>query len=240
MADIIEQKIGDLAQNNAKYIKIFQKFGLDFFCKGDLKLLEAISEAEVDLGEIMPFLYEVQQSPATGIEVNIGDWPLDLLSDYIQKTHHVYTEKTLTYLRQVVREFLEKNLPEREIINNFQPYLEEIAGELGAHMKREELILFPTIKRIVMSRGKIENPGAKTVQNPVDKMIHEHNTQFELLKKIRKILNHYQIFDTASKEFFDIVKNMEDLDKDLGIHLHLENNLLFPCVVALEKSKIDN
>lgn len=238
MEEIFNKEIGVLAQQDYRYIKIFQQFDLDFFCKGTLTLNEVILNSQVDKNEVVNLVNQIQNSEATGLEVDIDSWPLDLLANYIQKTHHIFTDKILVDLKTAIGLFLENDLPEKEIISAFKTPLESMAGELGAHMKREELVLFPTIKKIVMTRGKLDDPGERTVQNPVDKMIHEHDTQFVLLQEIRRILANYKLTKEASKEYVEIVSMMKSLDKDLGIHLHLENNILFPKAVKLEHSKV--
>lgn len=238
MEEVLDKEIGVLAQQDFRNIKVFQKFNLDFFCNGKATLKEAILNSKANKEEVMGLLDGLKGAEAVGMEANIDNWPLDLLSDYIQKTHHIFTDKILVHLKTAVSSYLENDLPEKEVVSKLRVPLESMAGELGAHMKREELVLFPTIKRIVMTRGVLDDPGDRTVRNPVDKMIHEHDTQFILLQEIRSILTNYTLKDGDSKEYKEIVSMMKQLDNDLGIHLHLENNILFPKAVELERSKV--
>lgn len=239
MEHILDQKISDLATEEYSLIQLFQKNKIDFYCKGSLTLKEALKNAEVDETEFLNRISKLERNKKKGYSVNIDDWPLDLVADYIQKTHHRFTDQILVKIKTAVNTCLEDGLEGNEMLIAFKEQLELLAKELGGHMKKEELILFPYIRKMIATRGKMEEPRFKTVENPIDMMIHEHDTAFQLLKNIRAILDDYKINDLMGAETNDIVKSMRELDHDLGLHLHLENNILFPKVIEFEKNKLN-
>ena len=239
MEELLKIKIQDLAKENFSNIQLFQSYNVDFYCKGGLTLKEALTNSSVNQDEFLGKLKKIQENEHIKYEVDVKNWPLDLLADYIQKTHHLFTDQILVNIRGKINEYLEKGLECSDKITQFKIPFEQLAQELGAHMKREELILFPTIKRIVATRGKLEDPGLKTVKTPVDKMIHEHDTQHQFIKEIRNILNGYSLNDKNPKDYNEIVSLMNDLDLNLSLHLHLENNILFPRALELERSKLN-
>lgn len=113
-----------------------------------------------------------------------------------------------------------------------------LAGELAVHMKKEELILFPYIRKMVVSKNNHEemwHPGFGTVQNPIQTMMHEHDIEGERFGKISELSSNYNppshVCNTY-KVTYSLLKEFED---DLHLHIHLENNILFPKAIELEK-----
>lgn len=239
MDQLLKKRTQDLAKENFANIRLFQHYNIDFYCHGGLTLEKALSNSKVQSDKFIEELKAIQEQPKKEYVVDIKNWPLDLLSDYIQKTHHRFTDQILVEIKEKTNEYLIQELPYSNEIEAFKILFEQLAKELGAHMKREELLLFPTIKKIVNTRDKIDDPGDKTVKNPVDQMIHEHDTQNQLVEKIRRRLNNYVIDGEKPQAYRDIIHLMEKLDLDLSLHLHLENNILFPKAVELESSKLN-
>ncbi len=239
MDKLLDIKIQDLAKADFANIQLFQSYHLDFFCKGNLTLEEALMNAEVQPTEFLKKLSAIQEDPQKKYEVDVAHWPLDLLADYIQKTHHRFTDQLLINIREKIIDSLKEGIQESKEIEQIKVSFEQLAQELGAHMKREELILFPMIKKIIAVRGKLENPREKSVKQPVDKMIHEHDTQFLLVKEIKRLLGSNSLNESVSKEYKEIAALLNELFLDLSLHLHLENNILFPKAVELEKQKLN-
>ena len=122
--------------------------------------------------------------------------------------------------------------------SELQPLVLELAGELGGHMKKEELILFPFIRKMVNSKRKLDPPRFTTVENPIEMMEHEHVTSRNLISKIRKLTHNYELTDGTDGELVYILTLIKALDEDLIQHLHVENNILFPKAIVMEKRKV--
>lgn len=238
MKQILNQKIGDLAIESFSFIQLFQKYKVDFYCEGSLMLKEALNNAEIDVDMFLKESTELQFQKNHLYNVKIDQWPLDLLADYIQKTHHRFTDQILVDIKNGVNEYLSDKQKVDDTILTFKEQIELLAKELGGHMKKEELILFPYIRKMIATRGAMVKPRFESVGNPIDMMIHEHNKAFLLLKNIRLIFNNYEINDMDSIKMNEIKLLMSDLDHDLTLHLHLENNILFPKVIEFEKNKL--
>ncbi|MCB0423860.1 MAG: hemerythrin domain-containing protein, partial [Mangrovimonas sp.] len=112
------------------------------------------------------------------------------------------------------------------------------AGELAAHMKKEELILFPFIKELVKAKldsHKVSQPSFGTVENPIAMMMNEHDNEGERFRQIAKLTNNYQPPADACNTYRVTYAMLEEFEKDLHLHIHLENNILFPKTINLEK-----
>lgn len=228
MEELMNVKVGELAGRNFLFIRLFTALGIDFYCDGELPLKEAADEAGVDKVILGDRLKQIGEEPIHNYEVRIGQWPLDLLADYIEKTHHRYTEKTTMTLKTMVEHYLGKASDNEGIIKQFQPLLAELTGAMAVHMKREELTFFPAIRKMAASRGKADAIPVKPLNTTVDMFIHEHSQQHDSLVRIRKLFASYTLKAADDKAFNEIMLLMKELEEDLALHLHLENNLLFP------------
>lgn len=231
------QIIGELVAQNYKTASIFKKFKIDFCCNGNRTISEACSRKNLDT-EIL--LEELQKTISEGTETNIdfNSWELDLLADYIEKTHHRYVnskiEEIKPYLNKVARVHGDHNpeLKEIELLFNHS------AEELAHHMQKEEMILFPFIRNMVslkIEEKPLLHPHFGTVENPIAMMKHEHQNEGERFEKISELSNHYNPPAYACNTYkvtFALLKEFED---NLHQHIHLENNILFPKAIELER-----
>src|SRR5690606_29669799 len=173
---------------------------------------------------------DIQKLPeGTQSTIDYDSWPVDLLADYIEKKHHRYvTEKIpiiLNYLNKISEVHGDKH-PELMEINTL---FRSCAEELTKHMKREELILFPFIRKMVSTANPDDlKPPFGTVQNPVRSMMHEHDLEGERFRKIAALSNGYTPPADACNTYKVSYAMLKEFEDDLHLHIHLENNILFP------------
>ena len=232
-----EKTIGDFVAENFRTAEVFKKYNIDFCCKGGRTVEEACDKKKVSPEEIYKELEEVANRKSEDIDFN--SWPLDLLADYVEKTHHRYVEEKsamlIPYLNKLCKVHGERH-PELFEINEL---FIGSAQDLAAHMKKEELILFPFIKQMVEAKKNGEAlpaPRFGTVENPVAMMKHEHEAEGERFVKIAELTNNYEFPDDACGTYQVTYKMLEDFQNDLHKHIHLENNILFPKAIAMEKT----
>jgi regulator of cell morphogenesis and NO signaling len=134
------QIIGELVAQNYKTASIFKKFKIDFCCNGNRTISEACDRKNLDPNVLIKELEDTTKITEQNIDFN--SWELDLLADYIEKTHHRYViskiEEIKPYLNKVVKVHGDHNpeLKEIEVLFN------QSAQELTHHLQKEEMILF--------------------------------------------------------------------------------------------------
>src|SRR5690554_809264 len=168
MEHLLEEKISSLAIDDFAFILVAQEFNVDFYCKGNATLKEALRVANINEKKFLSDYNKNKDQNKRDYSVKIEEWPLDLLSDYIQKTHHRFTDQILVELKNEVNEYLDNETAQKSLMEKFKIELELLAKELGGHMKKEELILFPFIRKMTAARDKIDKPGFKSVENPIE------------------------------------------------------------------------
>lgn len=230
--------IGELVAQDYRTAQVFKNHGIDFCCNGNRTIEDACKNKNMESSVLIEKLEQaMQKNSNTG--TNYNAWPPDLLADYIEKTHHRYVERKIQeitpFLNKVVRVHGERHPELQEIEQLFN----ETAGELTAHMKKEELILFPFIRKMVNTQNNPEQmtrPMFGTVQNPIEMMQHEHDTEGERFRKIAALTQNYTPPADACNTYRVTFALLKEFEEDLHLHIHLENNILFPKAVELEKS----
>ena len=227
--------IGEIVAKDYKSATIFKKYGIDFCCNGNRTIAKACND---NVNEIDKIILELQQPiAATTAGIEFNSWPLDLLVDYIEKKHHRYVEnkivEILPYLAKIVKVHGDKH-PELATIEQL---FKESAGELSAHMKKEELILFPFIRKMETAKQQGTSVQAPfgTVQNPINAMMHEHDGEGERFRKIAALSDNYTPPSDACNTYKVTFSLLKEFEEDLHLHIHLENNILFPKAILLEQ-----
>lgn len=236
MNTITQKQIGEFVAEDFRTAAVFNKYGIDFCCRGHRTLDEVCSKNGIETKLLVGDLEQVLNTK-TDQAIDYKSWPLDLLIDYIEKKHHRYVEEK----SPVIKQFLDKLC---KVHGDRHPELFEInelftasAGELAQHMKKEELILFPFIKKLVkaeLTNTAIEAPGFGTVKNPIAMMMQEHDNEGVRFRKIAEISSNYTPPADACNTYRVAFAMLEEFEQDLHLHIHLENNILFPAGEKLE------
>lgn len=235
---ILDKTVREITREYSATLALFSKYDIDFYCEGMQTIKDVCSQLEKDADGFIQELKSLINKEDQSYPVEINQWPLDLLADYIEKTHHRYTEEILLKIKAGLESYLENKERGNSMVEKLRPLVMELSGELGGHMKKEELILFPFIRKMVRSSGKLEPPRFTTVENPIEMMEHEHVASRNLIFKIRELTNNYQLTDDTDGEWVYILTLIKALDQDLIQHLHIENNILFPKAIKMEKRKV--
>ena len=241
MENLKDKTIGSFVAQDFRTAAVFSKYKIDFCCKGNRTVTEVCEKQGIDADDLLQNVTEVLQT-ASNSGIDFNSWPLDLLADYIEKTHHRYVEEK----SQVLLPFLDKlckvhggNHPELFQINEL---FTGCAGELSQHMKKEELMLFPFIKRMVKTKESEEilsQPSFGSVANPIEMMMHEHDNEGERFREIAALTDNYNPPADACTTYRVTFSMLKEFEEDLHKHIHLENNILFPKAVLLEKEFVE-
>jgi len=230
--------IGDIVAEDFRTSEVFRKHGMDFCCNGNNTIEQQCEEKGINAEEVFRDLENLPKSGG-GSSVDFRSWPLDLLADYIEKTHHRYANEKIP----VIQGYLDKIA---QVHGNHHPELFEIkelfnenARDFAMHMKKEELMLFPFIRQMVKAKtsgSSLKQPHFETVENPVNMMMHEHTEQGERFEKMQKLSDNYTTPQDGCNTYRVTYEMLREFDEDMHTHIHLENNILFPKAVEMEKT----
>ncbi len=233
-----QSNIGKIVAENYKAAAVFKQYGIDFCCNGNRTIESACRKKQIGEEQLLAELQEAVAQKGTG-EIDFKSFPLDLLADYIEKTHHRYVDRKITeitpYLRRIV-EVHGDNHPELLVVEQL---FQQSAGDLTAHMKKEELVLFPSIRRLVQSQlsgsTKSETPLG-TIAEVIARMEQDHEAEGERFRHISELTDQYNPPADACNTYRVTFSLIREFEEDLHRHIHLENNILFPKAIELEKT----
>lgn len=235
-----DMTVRDVAIQFPQSTRLFEQLKIDYCCGGNQPLAEACSTAGVDLDNVMGLLAEVTISPAPNNgAANFQNMPLAELIAHIVDTHHIFTKSEMDRLQLLTDKVLAAHGGNHPELVHLDELFTRLCADLKPHMFKEEQILFPYIVALTEAAGdNLAAPFAPfgTVNNPVRMMMREHDTAGEILRELRVLTSDYRLPADACISYRTLYQALQDLEKDLHQHIHLENNILFPGAIALEKT----
>jgi regulator of cell morphogenesis and NO signaling len=228
--------IGEVVARNFRTAQIFERHGIDFCCGGKKTIEEACTSHNLNAEKLIYELSEVNGTSASS-EYDFNSWELDYLIDHIVSTHHAYLNRALPNIlahAEKVASVHGTNHPETVKIAGIFSSLKD---ELEAHLMKEERMLFPYIKKLVeIKRFKQDAfyPPFGTIRNPISVMENEHEAAGIEFEEINRLSRNYSLPQDACTTYQVLYKELKEFEEDLHIHVHLENNILFPKAIELE------
>lgn len=232
-----QKEIGQYVADDFRTAAIFSKHKIDFCCNGNRTVAEACDKKGIDSNVLLDELNAVLNSKI-GETIDYKSWPIDLLVEYIEKKHHRYVEEKIPVLRQFLDKLCRVHGERHPELFKINELFTASAGELASHMKKEELILFPFVKRMVKAKlgnEAIQSPQFGTVENPIAMMMEEHDNEGQRFRDIAELTDNYTPPADACNTYKVTYAMLDEFEKDLHLHIHLENNILFPKAIKLEQ-----
>lgn len=218
--------------------RVFEEFKIDYCCHGNTMFDEACRNVGASPETVMHEIGEVLDTLGNKELDWLVDASLCELVDYILDKHHVYTKDEIEQLTPLMAKVARRHGEHNPYLLELQRVFQTVCDDLGPHMMKEEMVLFPYIKDLEANLSKeiiASTPPFGTVQNPVRMMKKEHEEVGGLLSQMRLISNDYTLPDGACPSFMALYHRLAEFERDLHQHIHLENNLLFPKAVELEQ-----
>ena len=240
MSVTAEKTVRELAVENPSATRILEKLGIDYCCGGNQSLDEACRAANLPLDQVMDSLEMADQT--TRSEQKLHDWQREPLADliaHINGTHHKYTREEIARLGPLFVKVCSVHGQSHPELPEMSAIFAGLAQELTMHMMKEEMVLFPYIVRMeeaVIQNEPILPPPFGRVQNPVSMMEHEHESAGAALRAMRRASNGYSAPPDACISYQTLYKALAEFEADLHQHIHLENNILFPRAIAMERA----
>ncbi len=233
MTNQMTKSLAQIVNDNHKAASIFEKYDLDFCCKGKRSLQEACTEKSIPVEKLLSELQAINNT--CEIPVAYDKMTLTQLADYIVSKHHAYVRAEMpqifAYLQRVATKHGDRHPEMRKVFELFST----IKDEMEEHMDKEELVLFPRIE--AAEEGLLEksapNMNVAYVQNPIHVMEAEHEKAGELLSEIRELTSNYTPPNDACTTYRLSFSALKAFESDLHQHVHLENNILFPKAIEL-------
>lgn len=229
MENYKDVNIGEIVTRDFRAAEIFKNAGIDFCCGGNQSLELACKEKNLDSSVLETELAKLENTTVNALH-NFNEWNLDFLCDYIVNTHHKTVLKLLPQLRVYTQKIAQVHGPHHQELIAIANLFDKINEELLQHLRNEEEVLFPAIKELL----KNNSPEAKaTVISEITRMKGEHEFAGGAMDKINVLSDNYSVPADGCSTYQVAYKLLEQFEDDLHIHVHLENNILYPKALKL-------
>ncbi len=232
-----EETIGELVAKDFRKAQVFKKYGIDFCCGGKKSISQVCEEKGLDPEVVERELNALPEAKAVA-QNDFDSWDLSFLADYIVNIHHKYVRENIPALYEYTSKIARVHGANHPELLQVAKHFTNVANELESHMPKEERVLFPFIKQLNEAKQKgekLERPAFGSIQNPINMMEMEHEAAGGELEAIRALTNDFTLPEDACATYQVAFAKLQEFEEDLHRHIHLENNILFPKALELEK-----
>lgn len=232
--------VSQMVQKDYRLADVFKKWGINYCCGGNLPLDEVCTIQNIDRTALDEDLKQATQNLSLPSSTAFEQWPLAFLIDYIIHVHHGYIKNVLPALKQFINSYVPGHLKKFPHLAEVQEAFLNLATEIEEHTEREEESIFPYVKQIINTYNRREVYGnlfVRTMSRPLADVIQkEHGRIAFHLRYLRQLTSNYSFAPDACTNYQVLYNKLKEFDADLVQHKHLENNILFPKAIKMEKS----
>lgn len=220
--------LGQLVNSSPRAARVLESAGLDYCCGGQRALSDACAEKGIDPQDVLDRLAEVDDG---GVVEWAGLGTVELV-DHIESTHHRYLHEELPRLVALAEKVATVHGERHPELVVLAEDVKELRDELEPHMMKEERVLFPLIRAL---DDPAAGAPAMDPAGPISVMMAEHDAAGALLERIRARTGDFVVPADACASYAALYQGLEAVEGDTHIHVHKENNVLFPAVLELEQ-----
>jgi len=233
---IPKNTVSDLVKENYVFAAVLHHFGIKFYLYGEKSLEEVCKKFRVKPKQLMEELekWAGRKEPTTE-ELYLH--PIEVLVEYLRKKHYHFVCQQLPFLSNMIAG-IKPGEAYKELLNDLNLMFPLFVDDFIHHIHEEENTLFKRISLLHhIERGQYSLLDALKIleAKPTDHMAHEHDAHDDEMEGIRKLTNDYQVDENTSIEIKVLYHHLQNFEAELIIHARIENNLLFPKVIELEK-----
>ncbi len=231
--------VNNIIRQDYRTADVFLKYGIDFFSGEDITLGTICGMKGIEFDFIKKELECSVRTVQLSNSLRFNEWSIDFLTKYIVHVHHQYLRDILPKVKDQL-DYIVKDYPEKTAsLADVQKQFNYLHKGILPHIQEEEEVLFPYIRQIYHAYESKESYArllVRTLRKPVeDVMNHDHETVFKVLRRLRELTNNYTFQEDSSISYLVTFSMLKELDNDLVQHVYLENNILFPKAIAMEK-----
>jgi len=207
--------------------------GLDYCCGGKVSVVEACARQGISVESLAAQLAEADAAGGMAPEPDWTAVSVAELCDHIVETHHTYMESELPRIAELSAKVAQAHgALHPEVIVVHDTFM-AMRDELAAHLRKEEAILFPIIRRLDEADGPVAF-HCGSVANPISAMEYEHDSAGRALATMRSATGGFGCPEGVCSAYRALMDALQQMELDLHLHIHKENNILFPRAIARE------
>lgn len=218
--------LGDLVTADVRRAKVMEDFGLDYCCGGQQTLSDAALAADLDLDTVTKALSLADAEPGT-VPSAAASSDLATLGHEIIDVHHAYLWEEMPRLQGLVDKIAQVHGDNHPELHEVQRIYTEAVAELDTHLTREERFVFPAISRMERTQAAVEVQG-RPLTDLLDELIAEHDVVGDMFHRMNELTDGFRVPADGCPTYRTSLAGLEAMEHDLHMHVHKENNILFP------------
>lgn len=219
--------VKDIVNEFPKSSDVFKRYRIDFCCGGNTPLQNAVTATGVNMDSLLTDLKELYEKNESNSQTDMTVWmdsDSKTIIDHVIVRYHRTLEEELGSLSPYVTKIAKVHGDNHPELLRVYELFYELKKEMLEHMKKEEEFSFPLI--LMLEEGKVENREEAISQ--IAELEKEHDHAGEILREIRSITADFVPPVDACGTYRLVYKRLEMIEDDTFMHVHLENNILFP------------
>ncbi len=236
----IEQlSVADIVGNDYRTADVFHKYGIDFCCGSRVPLETVCESRQLDVLIVRKELEDSRRTICLPPTLDFDKWDVDFLTEYIIHVHHEYLKNALPLAQVYLARFVDAHQKKIPSLARLSGSVNDLITEMLPHLLHEEQIIFPYIRQLTHAYHNKESYAGllvRTLRKPVESVMHhEDATVSKILHEMRNLTDHYTLPERACVNHKVAFMKLREIDNDLVQHMFLENNILFPKAISMEK-----
>jgi regulator of cell morphogenesis and NO signaling len=231
--EICDKKINDLVGENYVYASVLYYFGIQFYNYSEQTLDQACKDRGLNTAHVIHSLESINQVEKP--QLALSSLPVDLVVAYLKHTHFTFIKQKLPYIVSMIGHLDSRQTP---IAKDLQLLFPLFVEDFIHHIYEEEDTLFNYIMLLHQAANRKYNPGQlyfEMEKHSIQKYAVEHETHDDEMIGIREITDHYAIGTHTSLHIKVLFAELKDFENELRTHAKVENDILFPKSLSLEK-----
>jgi regulator of cell morphogenesis and NO signaling len=238
--DILKDSfITDIVRQDYRTASVFRKYDIDFCCGGKCPLGTICETKGLDFDKVRTELKNAVRTIRLSNTLQFDKWDIDFLTAYIINVHHRYLRESLPRIQDQLERFTKSHTKQYPYLSELLAQFANLYKEFFPHLDQEEEVLFPYIRQIAHAYQSKESYASllvRTLRKPVENVMqHEHGSVVKIIQQLRKLTTNYTPPEKACINHQVTFSLLKELDNDLVQHLYLENQILFPKAISMEK-----
>ena len=231
--------VSDIVNGDYRTADVFRKYGIEFCCGGKWPLRSVCEVNNLNIDTVKKELEESIRTISLPSSLRFEEWDIDFLTDYIINVHHEYLKDALPGARDQLERFVDGHRDKFSYLPDLQKCFVELSNETFPHLQQEESIIFPYIRQIshaFHNKASYASLLVRTLRKPVENLMHhEHESMNKILAQMRQLTNSYTPPEHCCTNHRVMFLKLLEIDTDLAQHMYLENEILFPRSIEMEK-----
>lgn len=225
-------KVGDVVATHPRLARVFERIGIDFCCGGKRTIAQACAARGLDPQTVVVMLDAAAELPVASAAAQVETTGMGLaqLADHVVATHHAYLKEELPALLEKADRVATKHSWRDPRLTEVAATVHAFAVDMFDHMEKEEQILFPLIRGL-----GTQSAPAHSVAGPIRQMEAEHDSAGQAVARLRELTGGFTPDADSCNTHRALLAGLAHLEEDLHVHVHKENNVLFPRAIALEE-----